>query len=72
MKPTKVNWDEWEEIEVVGIDEIALKRGHRDYVVLVTTPLAPKGVEVLAVLAGSEALLQAAMASLMWTRSFND
>ena len=26
-------------------------RGHRDYVVLVTTPLDPKGVEVLAVLA---------------------
>ena len=36
---TKVNWDKWEEIEVVGIDEIALKRGHRDYVVLVTVPL---------------------------------
>ena len=33
-----------------GGDEIALKRGHRDYVVLVTTPLAPNGVEVLAVL----------------------
>ncbi len=48
---TKVNWDEWEEIGVVGIDEIAIKRGHQDYVVLVTTPLKPKGVEVLAVLA---------------------
>ena len=47
---TKVNWDEWQEIEVVGIDEIALKRGHQDYVVLVTVPLIPKGVEVLAVL----------------------
>ena len=48
---TKVNWDEWDAIEVVGVDEIALKRGHRDYVVLVTVPLRPKGVEVLAVLA---------------------
>ena len=48
---TEVNWDEWEEIEVIGVDEIALKRGHRDYVVLVTVPLIPKGVEVLAVLA---------------------
>jgi transposase len=47
---TKVNWDEWEEIEVVGVDEIALKRGHRDYVVIITVPLRPKGVEVLAVL----------------------
>lgn len=57
---TKVNWEEFESIEVVGIDEIALKRGHRDYVVLVTTPLAPKGVEVLAVLAD---LLAAALRS---------
>ncbi len=47
---TKVNWDELERIEVVGLDEIALKRGHRDYVVLVTVFLAPKGVKVLAVL----------------------
>jgi transposase len=47
---TEVNWEELSDIEVVGIDEIALKRGHRDYVVLVTTPLTPKGVEVLAVL----------------------
>jgi transposase len=47
---TKVNWDEWEEIEVIGVDEIALKRGHQDYVVLVTVPLIPKGVEILAVL----------------------
>ena len=46
----KVNWDEFERLEVVGIDEISLKRGHRDYVVLVTTPLEPKGVGVLAVL----------------------
>jgi transposase len=35
---------------VLGIDEIALKRGHKDYVVLVTVPLAIKGVKVLAVL----------------------
>ena len=47
---TEVNWDEFESIEIVGIDEIALKRGHRDYVTLITTPLEPTGVEVLAVL----------------------
>lgn len=46
----QVNWDEFESIETIGVDEIALKRGHRDYVVMVTTPLAT-GVEVLAVLA---------------------
>jgi len=45
----RVNWDGFERLEIIGVDEIALKRGHRDYVVLVTTPL-PEGVEVLAVL----------------------
>ena len=48
---SKVNWEQFQRIEILGIDEIALKRGHRDYVVLVTTPLMPQGVEVLAVLA---------------------
>ncbi|WP_036489778.1 ISL3 family transposase [Myxosarcina sp. GI1] len=48
---TKVNWDRFQRIEILGIDEIALKRRHRDYVVLVTTPLIEQGVEVLAVLA---------------------
>ncbi len=32
------------------IDEIALKRGRRDYVVLITTPLEEQGVEVLVIL----------------------
>lgn len=47
---TQVNWDKFERIEIIGMDEIALKRGHRDYVALITTPLDPEGVEVLAVL----------------------
>ena len=47
---TKVDWSKFERIEILGIDEIALKKGHRDYVVLVTTPLNEQGVEVLAVL----------------------
>ena len=47
---TQVNWERFPRIEIIGIDEIALKRGHRDYVVLVTTPLRDRGVEVLAVL----------------------
>ena len=47
---TKVNWNRWKRIEILGIDEIALKRGHKDYVVLITTPLGDRGVEVLAVL----------------------
>ena len=47
---TKVNWEKFQRIEILGIDEIALKRGHRDYVVLITTPSTTQGVEVLAVL----------------------
>ncbi|MEL6552207.1 MAG: helix-turn-helix domain-containing protein, partial [Cyanobacteria bacterium J06621_11] len=47
---TQVNWLEVSHLKIIGLDEIALKRGHRDYVVLVTTPLATGSVEVLAVL----------------------
>jgi transposase len=46
-----VDWDAWERLGVLGLDEIALKRGHRAFVVLVTVPLAEGGVEILAVLA---------------------
>ena len=46
----KVNWEQFERLEILGIDEISLKRGHRDYVTLITVPLEPRGVKVLAVL----------------------
>jgi transposase len=46
-----VDWTAWEWLGVLGIDEIALTRGHRDFVALVTVPLAGGGVEILAVLA---------------------
>jgi len=46
---TDVVWESFEHIGVLGIDEIALKRGHRDFVAIVTTP-TPNGVKVLAVL----------------------
>jgi transposase len=32
----EVDWEEYESIEVVGIDEIALKKGHRDFVTILT------------------------------------
>lgn len=47
---TTVNWDEFDAIKVLGIDEISLKRGHRDFVVLVTVRSNPRGVKLLAVL----------------------
>jgi len=46
-----VDWEAWERLGMIGIDEIALKRGHRDCVVLVTVSLEGGGVEILAVLA---------------------
>ena len=46
----QVNWDDIEQISSIPIDEIALKRGHRDYVVLVTMHSPAGGVAVLAVL----------------------
>jgi transposase len=46
-----VDWDAWERLGVLGLDEIALKRGHRDFVVLVTVPLEEGGIEMVAVLA---------------------
>lgn len=47
----EVDWTAWEWLGVIGIDEIALKRGHRDFVALVTVPVEEGGVEILAVLA---------------------
>jgi transposase len=44
-----VNWSAFESIEVIGIDEISLKRGHRDFVALLTTP-TEQGVAILTVL----------------------
>jgi transposase len=44
-----VDWGAWERLGVLGLDEIALKRGHRAVVVLVTVPRAGGGVEILAV-----------------------
>jgi transposase len=47
---TEVAWDEYERIEVVGLDEIALRKGHRDFVVIVTGKVAGGRVVILAVL----------------------
>jgi len=47
---TQVNWSEFEQLEVMGIDEIALKKGHQDYVVIVTARFNDGQVKLLAVL----------------------
>jgi transposase len=45
-----VNWDEFDELRVMGIDEIALTKGRRNFVAIVTTQQADGRVAVLAVL----------------------
>jgi transposase len=46
----EVSWAEVEGMTILGLDEIALKKGHRDFVVLVTARAAAGEVKVLAVL----------------------
>jgi transposase len=46
---TKVNWDSIEKIPYFGLDEIALKKGYKDFVVIVSTKIDDK-VQIVAVL----------------------
>lgn len=50
----RVNWSEVVEIKTLGLDEIALKKGHRDYVTLVTGRLSEGEIIILGVLPGHE------------------
>jgi transposase len=45
-----VNWDDFTSLRVIGLDEIALKKGHQHYVVIVTTRQADDHVALLGVL----------------------
>jgi len=47
---TKVDWEELESIGELGIDEIAAKKGHRNYVVIITAHLSDGSLKILAVL----------------------
>lgn len=46
----EVDWAEVHGVKILGLDEIALKKGHRDFVVIVTARSAEGEVRVLAVL----------------------
>jgi transposase len=46
----EVSWGQIEQLEILGLDEIALKKGHRDFVVLVTTRQAEGRLKLLGVL----------------------
>jgi transposase len=47
---TQVDWAAYQALEVLGLDEIALKKGHRDFVVIVTARLADGRLVLLGVL----------------------
>jgi transposase len=46
-----VNWDEFNELTVIGIDEVALTKGRKDFIAIITTQQVDGHVAVLAVLA---------------------
>ena len=46
----RVEWGQYTALGVIGLDEIALKKGHRNFVVIVTARLADGRVVILAVL----------------------
>jgi transposase len=46
----QVNWQEFRQVKSLGLDEIALRKGHRDFVVIVTARSAQAEVSVVAVL----------------------
>ena len=46
----EVDWSEFEDLEIIGVDEIALKKGHRDFVTIVSVRLRNGTNRVLGVL----------------------
>jgi len=46
-----VNWDEFTELKIIGIDEIAMKKGHNSFVAIITTQQSDGHVALLGVLA---------------------
>lgn len=47
---SQVDWTTFDRLEVLGLDEIALKKGHDDYVVIVTARLSDGQVKLLTIL----------------------
>jgi transposase len=50
---TNIDWDTIEKIDIIGIDEISIKKGHRDFVVIVTAFINEQ-LRILAVLENRE------------------
>jgi transposase len=49
----KVNWNNIEEIGLLGIDEISLKKGHQDFVTLITSR-TDAGIKIINIIKGRE------------------
>jgi len=45
-----VDWNQFTELEIIGIDEIAMRKGHRDFVAIITTQQSDGRVALLGVL----------------------
>ncbi len=50
----QIDWGQYESIGVLGIDEVALKKGHGDFVVIVTARLSAQRLVILGVLENRE------------------
>ena len=48
---TEVDWSEYNNLNVLGVDEIALRKGHKDYVTIISTKSLSGQLTVLAVIA---------------------
>jgi transposase len=47
---SQIDWNQFKELPLIGFDEIALKKGHKDFVVIVSTKIRGS-IKVLAILA---------------------
>lgn len=49
-----VNWEEFAELPTLGIDEVSLRKGHRDFATIITVRLGDGGIRLLGVLEDRE------------------
>ena len=49
---SRIDWKEIKSLDVIGVDEISMKKGHKDFATLVTTRDEAEGIRILAVLEG--------------------
>ena len=52
--PSQVDWAEFSELEIIGLDEISRTKGHRDFVTIVSARQAQNHIAILGVLLGRE------------------